>query len=331
MSLTSLLLSARRMTLIPTLLTGACLLAQTAPCGKSVIRPGGESTVDRFLPAPLEFVKQSTLWALPTFVAFPSQYEGNHIEARVVIGYGLRSAQKNPEFGSEGFKSGAGGTIHIDLSPATQNGVDGTRLDISFSKGRQGWAHSGRYAAPLADEVACLTTLLSPVDPLLNPRGTERPLGPPGEHRLTLKAHTPIKIALRGYLLTSELNLEDPNAGNVTFQAVEDVRVDGALVIRKGALARGKITGLSKSGHFGKGASFRLTVESVTAVDGQEIPLDVRAVEAHASSAGSDVAVDMLGAGLLGAYMTQGHDVFVRAGTTWEVPTARDATIGAEK
>jgi hypothetical protein len=333
------------------LFTGACLFAQTAPCGKSVLRPGGESTVDRFLPAPLEHVRECTLWALPAVDALPYQYSGgNHIEARPFPT--LLGAQQNREFGSKGFKGGANGTFHIDLSPATQDGVAGTRLQIQFVKNKiVGVAGSGKYATPLADEVACLATLLSPVNPLTNPRGEEQSPGQSIQRQVTLNAHTPVKIALRGYLY-SPLFLKDSAAKaiamttrqparNITFQVldtenvplqvVEDVRADGIVVIRKGALAKGKITDISKSGRLGKGASFRLTVENVTATDGQEIPLEVPPLEAQASSADLDVAIGIMFWGPLGAVLTHGHEIFVRAGTTWEIPTAKEATIGTEK
>jgi len=331
MSLSLLLLCARRMTLITTLLTGACLLAQTAPCGKSVIRPGGESTEDRFLPAPLEHVKVCTLLALPAVDALPYMYSGgNHIDAKLFPAF--REASSSPTFGSKGFKGGAGmGTIHVDLSPATQDGVAGTRLQVQFVKNKiVGAAGSGKYATPLADEIACLVTLLSPVDPLKNPRGEEQSPAQSTQRQVTLLSGTPVKVALRGILYTPVFS-KNPEAKDVTFQVVEDIRVDGIVVIRKGALAKGKITDISKSGHFGKAASFRLTVESVTATDGQEIPLVIPPLEAQASSAELEIAVGTMVWGPLGAFLARGHEIFVRAGTTWDIPTAKEATIGPEK
>jgi hypothetical protein len=35
--------------------------------------------------------------------------------------------------------------------------------------------------------------------------------------------------------------------------------------------------------------------------------------------------------GPLGAFLARGHEIFVRAGTTWDIPTAKEATIGPEK
>ena len=321
----------RRMLIATTLLTGACLLAQTAPCGKSVIRPGGESTVDRFLPVPLEHVKVCTLLALPAVDALPYQYSGgNHIDAKLFPAF--REASSSPTFGSKGFKGGAGmGTIHIDLTPATQDGVAGTRLQVQFVKNKiVGVAGSGKYATPLADEVACLVTLLSPVDPLKNPRGEEQNPSQSTQRKITLMAGTPVKVALRGTIYTPMFS-KNPEARDVTFQVVEDVQTEGIVVIRKGALAKGKITDVSKSGYLGKAASFRLSVESVTATDGQEIPLEVPPLEAQASSADVDVAIGFVVWGPLGAFLARGHEIFVRAGTTWEIPTAKEATIGAEK
>ena len=88
--------------------------AQTAPCGRTVLRTGGESTEDRFLTDSLEHVKASVVRALPAVSARLTKDEGAHIEAK--IDRDLLLAQKNKAFGSEGMKVRSTGTFKIDLA-----------------------------------------------------------------------------------------------------------------------------------------------------------------------------------------------------------------------
>jgi len=305
-------------------LVTACILAQTAPCGRTVLRTGGDSAEDRFVAAPFEHVKSSVVRALPAVAARLTKDEGSHIEAK--IDTDLARAQKETPFGSEGMKIRSSGTFKIDLAPATQDGVSGTRLAIRFSKGMQGRLGSGKYATPLADETACLVTLLSPVDPSTNPRGTEPASAQSNPRPVNLKANTPVKVALRNYLYTKEVP-KDTQTLEVTLEAVEDVRVDGVVVIRRGALAKGRVSSLAKSKSFGRRAAFRFVVESATAVDGQDVALDSEAVERKGTSSAA-VAVGIAIAGL-SAGLFKGDEALVRAGTLWDIPTAKDIVIEA--
>ena len=298
-------------------------LAQTAPCGRSVLRTGGEKDEDRFIPAPFEQVKSSLIKALPAVDAQLKKDNGSHIEAPI-DGDLMQAHQQG--FGSEGMKVRSSGTFHIDLAPETKDGVTGTRLQIRFSKGMAGSMGSGKYATPLADETVCLVTLLSASDPSANPRGPATPSAPAqfNPRSVNLKADTPVKVALFNYFYTKEVPKNTAEV-NLILEVVEDVTADGVVVIRKGALVKGKVTDLSKSKNWGRQASFSFVIESATAVDGQEIALN-NATVARKGTSGGAVAAGLVGTGLMGGFI-KGQESLVRAGTTWELPTAKDISI----
>ena len=300
-------------------------LAQTAPCGRTVLRTGGDKTEDRFVAAPLEHVKSSVIKALPSVDARLKKDNGSHIEA--AIDADLMQAHQQG-FGSEGMKVRSSGTFHIDLASETRNGVAGTRLEIRFSKGFAGAAGSGKYATPLADETVCLVTLLSATDPSANPSGPAPVSGQSNPHSVVLKADTPVKVALFNYFYTKEIPKNTAEV-NLILAVVEDVTADGAVIIRKGALAKGKVSDISKSKGFGRQASFSFVVESATAVDGQEVPLNNVAVVRKGTSHGA-VAAGLVGTGLMGGLM-KGQESLARAGTTWELTTAKDATVAVQQ
>jgi len=297
------------------------LRSQTAPCGRTVIRVGGEKEEERFIPVPFEYAKESVIRALPAVAARPAKEEGNHLEAK--IDANLWGALKNTAFGSEGFKGNAAiGTLHIDLVGGTKDGVTGTTLKVSFSKHGLG---SGRYAAPLLDETACLASLLSPNDPSANPTGSVRLASSSVPTDVPLTAGKPVKVALLNYLYTGDFPKKTSTV-DVVLQVIDDVQADGVVVVRRGALAKGKITDWNGPKSYGRGGSFRFVVESVTAVDGQDVQLAADAVQEKGGTKG-DVARTLAFTGLLGGLATRGRDVLIRAGTSWEIPTSKDVVV----
>jgi hypothetical protein len=295
--------------------------AQTAPCGRSVIHMGGEKDEARFIPAPFEHAKASVIRALPAVAARPAKDEGNHLEAKIDVN--LWDSLKNTAFGAGGEKGNAAiGTLHIDFAGETKDGVAGTTVKVSFSKHGLG---SGRYATPLLDETACLAGLLSPNDPSVNPTGAVRPASSSVPSDVPLAAGKPIKVALRNYLYSGDFP-KKASSVDVVLQVIDDVQADGVVVVRRGALAKGKITDLNGPKSYGRGPSFKFVVESVTAVDGQEVPLAADAVQEKGGTKG-DVARTIVGAGLLGGLLTKGSAVLIRAGTNWEIPTSKDVVV----
>jgi len=242
--------------------------AQTAPCGITALKLGGEKEEVRFIPASPDYVQDSVKRALPSVAADLAKEQPGHVEAKIDIN--LWDVMKNRTFGSEGIKSNAAiGVLHVDLTPATQDGVQGTTVSISFSKHGLG---NGRYGGPLADETACLVKLLSPIDPTAHPTGVASTAPGATTEDIILKEGMPVKVALRDRLYSFGFP-KNASTIDVVLQVIEDVQVSGVTVIRKGALAKGKIVGWNGPKNFYREAKLSFTVQSVTAVDGQEIPL----------------------------------------------------------
>jgi hypothetical protein len=301
-------------------------LTQVAPCGRNYLREGGDKEENRFIPAPLDHVKASLIKALPSVYGRLKKDEGNHLEA-AIDGDLEQAVQKG--FGSEGMKRGSTGTFHIDFSPDTKDGVAGTRVQVRFSKGIVASLGSGKYATPLVDETVCLVTLLPATDPTTNPSGiAAAPAAAQATpHPVTLKAGTAIKVALANYFYTKDVPKNTPEV-TVNLEVVDDVAVDGIVVIRKGALVKGKVSSMSKSKSFGRNASFHFVIESATAVDGQNVPISNAAV-VRKGTPGWQVATGVAFNGLAFG-LVKGNESLVRAGTGWELPIEKDVTISAQ-
>jgi hypothetical protein len=315
--------------------------AQTAPCGRSVLKGEGDATEGRFVAAPLEHVKASVLQALPAVGGRLTKDEGSHVEAKIDLA--LLKALNNAAAGSDGVKGQMGmGTLLIDLAPETQENVAGTYLAIQQSSGFRrklsrgftlGLAWGGNYAKPLADEIVCLVMLLNQVEPASSPRsGVAADSSAPNPHSVLLQAGTIVKIALRNYFYTKEVPKKTDTV-DVVLEVVDDVHSDdGSVVIRKGALAKGTVLGLARAGLFGRSAGYSLQVKSATAVDGQDVALGGAGVERKGSS---DVAVAGRAALTIVSFLLltpsgageRGQEGLVRAGTSWEIPTASEIMV----
>jgi len=101
------------------------------------------------------------------------------------------------------------------------------------------------------------------------------------------------------------------------------VAVDNTVVVPKGAYVRGSVGDVKRAGHFGRGGSMSLAVTSVTAVDGQHIPLRASRAKAGKDHVGATVALTVL-FGPLGL-LKHGNDAVYKAGT--EIKCYTDSTV----
>jgi hypothetical protein len=118
----------------------------------------------------------------------------------------------------------------------------------------------------------------------------------------------------------------------IVFETATDVVIDGVPVIRKGALAVGRVTDSKAPGSFGRSAAMSFVIEQVTAIDGQTVVV----TGATAKKRNKDVYVDPpanSGAAgpLLTGLLTKGSGALVRAGTTFDVEVAKDCAIKVGK
>lgn len=302
------------------------LRAQTPPCGIAIVQTAGPNTDERFVVAPPEQVKAALLKALPALGAKVHKDEGFHIEAEPDMGLRQSIQQKNKDSGVRGKYAGLGalGKFTMDLREATQDGVKGSLLHIEFHKnGFVGRLGGEGYAQPLAEETACLTKLLSTNDPASNPRGLEvKDAGPP--HSVTLPDNTPLKVLLRDPLYSKKLD-KDSAGQTVNFEVAEDVVVDGSILVRRGALATGHLTNVQKTKKVGRHAEIEFAFDSVTTVDGQKIPVSAPNEQArggrHSQAMSNAEQVGIL------TLFAKGSDVFIRAGTTYDLEVAGPQTV----
>jgi PEGA domain-containing protein len=145
------------------------------------------------------------------------------------------------------------------------------------------------------------TLLVSSVRSPLLARADEEPQGqpgsrearpaPPGSERvpaLVLEDGTPVLLEL-----SHDLSSADASEGNrVEFEVIEDVKVNDAIVIAKGAIAFGTITMVKHSRRLGRGGKMDMAIETVKLVDGARAPL--RAVKkARGGGEAGDIAGSM--------------------------------------
>jgi len=86
---------------------------------------------------------------------------------------------------------------------------------------------------------------------------------------VTLRAGTPILLELGQRLPSDQMTV----GRTIEFRVRTDVRIDGRVAIRTGALAMGRIKRMQES-TYNDPASLTIEVTSVQAVDGQQIPLN---------------------------------------------------------
>ena len=299
--------------------------AQTPPCGRGELKMGGSATELQFFPASVEHVRASVLRALPAMAAIPTKEKDGVIEAKFDMSLSGSSST---------IYAGSSGKFIIALKPTKYAGVAGTLVSIDFQKGWVGaLASSDKYATPLAEEVGCLVGLLSPVDPASNPRGQTSVSQAAGVREISVPAKIGLKIALRNYLTTyskySGITSGTMDPKQPVFEVIEDVVVDGATVFRKGALAKGKIIQMLAAQHVQRAGWIQLTIESATAVDGQDIAVEGGPVkeQGRGARATKDTTIVF---GVDAAIILKGQEALIPSGTTYEVQVVAPANVKVE-
>jgi hypothetical protein len=116
----------------------------------------------------------------------------------------------------------------------------------------------------------------------------------------------------------------------LTFEVAQDVIIDGRVVIAEGAPVEAVITLAIPRKSFGRGGRLGISVETVTAVDGQKIKLRTALNEKGESRIGRVAIVTILG-GLVGGGLfgeeQKGANARIKAGTEIKVETAEEKSI----
>jgi len=110
----------------------------------------------------------------------------------------------------------------------------------------------------------------------------------------------------------------------VMFSVTNDVKVDGVTVIKAGANAIGTVNTVKKPGIVGSPGSVGVTLTSVTAIDGTEIPLSATAIREGENKQVTAIIIGILC--ILGFFM-KGGEGELQSGSTLEGRTISEATI----
>lgn len=120
----------------------------------------------------------------------------------------------------------------------------------------------------------------------------------------------------------------------VLFKVVDDIIVDGAVVIKKGTTASGNVTRVERGRRFGVNARVTLDIREIEAVDGSKIPVSDQK-RGKMMGSGTDKAAVASGAGalVLGpigvgiGYFVTGKELNVKPGDTMTTQVSEDVTV----
>ena len=113
----------------------------------------------------------------------------------------------------------------------------------------------------------------------------------------------------------------------ISFRVLNPIKINGVTVIEQGATATGRIMKSKRGGHFGKAGLLVWTMQSVTAVDGSQIPLRTGQERLRGDSKAAKVATQMIVTGALLPFIApvallhgfkRGKDAFIPAGKRYE-------------
>lgn len=132
---------------------------------------------------------------------------------------------------------------------------------------------------------------------------------------------TEVRLRLLDRLTSASAKVND----RVRFEAVENVMVDGKVVIAQGAQAVGTVFEANPKKSFGRSGKLNFTIDAVRAVDGDNIRLRSSKENKGDESFGKAGVVTIL-AGPFGA-LVRGKDVEIEAGTEYTIYIDGDRTI----
>ena len=154
--------------------------------------------------------------------------------------------------------------------------------------------------------------------------GTPAPAAPTSEGGLRIPDGTSIEIESPYTLRSIDFKPND----RISFRVVNPIKVNGVTVVEADAIATGRIDKAKRGGHWGKAGLFVWTMQTVTVVDGSQIPLRAAPQRLRGDSKGGTVATQMIITGALLpliapvallAGFKRGKDAFIPAGKRYVV------------
>jgi hypothetical protein len=116
-------------------------------------------------------------------------------------------------------------------------------------------------------------------------------------------------------------NEDDP----INLKVMEDVKINGQVVIAKDTLVKGVVAAAKKSGMLGRGGSLGIRIESTMTVDGQKVKLRSAKGKEGDNKTGTTVALVVL-FGPLG-FLKKGKNAIIKPGTPIKVFTDEDTKV----
>ncbi|MCM3871638.1 MAG: hypothetical protein ND895_13230 [Pyrinomonadaceae bacterium] len=125
---------------------------------------------------------------------------------------------------------------------------------------------------------------------------------------------------------------------DISFRVINPIKINGVTVIEQGANATGRIEQAKRGGHFGKAGLLVWSMQSVTAVDGSQVPLRAVRERLRGDSKAAKVATQMVVTGALLFWIApvallhgfkRGKDAFIPAGKRYDVYVNGQAAVSA--
>jgi len=145
---------------------------------------------------------------------------------------------------------------------------------------------------------------------------------------------TPIEIESPYTLSSMDFKPKD----QISFRVINPIIVNGVTLIEQGAIATGRIEKAKRGGHFGKAGLLVWTMQTVTAVDGSQIPLRTSQVRLRGDSKSAKVATAMIITGALLPLIApvallhgfkRGENAYIPAGKRYSVYVEGTSTVDA--
>ena len=151
--------------------------------------------------------------------------------------------------------------------------------------------------------------------------------GPPSEDIL-VPAGAEVMVLTKNDLYSNTVFVGE----RLGFEVARDVIFNGRVVIAKGAPAEAVVTLAIPRRSFGRGGKLGISVETVTAVDGQKIKLRAAVNEQGDGRTGKAVIRTILGGGLspFGGREQKGVNARIKAGTEIKVETAEEKAVSVD-
>lgn len=114
----------------------------------------------------------------------------------------------------------------------------------------------------------------------------------------------------------------------ISFRVINPIKINGVTVIEQGANVTGRIEKAKRGGHFGKAGLLVWSMQTVTAVDGSQVPLRAVQERLRGDSKAAKVATQMVVTGALLFWIApvallhgfkRGEDAFIPAGKRYDV------------